>query len=51
MREDDGGRRFIAFVQKVRKQQGYTLEQVCEGICSPGTIHSLPMKNRHVSRT
>lgn len=41
MREDDGGRQFIAFVQKIRKQQNYTLEQVCEGICSPGTIHSM----------
>lgn len=38
---DDGGRQFIAFVHKLRKQQNYTLEQVCEGICSPGTIHSM----------
>ncbi len=41
MREDDGGRQFIAFVQKKRKQQGYTMEQVCEGICSLGTVHSM----------
>lgn len=41
MREDDGGRQFIAFIQKIRKQQDYTMEQVCEGICSPGTIHSM----------
>lgn len=39
MREDDGGRQFIAFVHKIRKQQDYTMEQVCEGICSLGTIH------------
>lgn len=41
MRKVDSGRQFIAFVQKLRIQQNYTMEQVCEGICSPGTIHSM----------
>ena len=40
MREDEDSRQFISFIQKLRGQQGYTLEQVCEGICSPGTLLS-----------
>ena len=41
MKKGDNGRRFVAFVQKLRKEQELTLEQVCDGLCSPVTLNSI----------
>ena len=41
MEKPEEGSQFIEFVQVLREKCGYTVRQLCEGICSSGTVDSL----------
>jgi len=41
MRREDGDRQFVAFVHQLRREQNFTMEQICEGVCTPATIHAM----------
>ena len=41
MKNTEDGRQFFMFIQKLRKEKGFTLQQLCRGLCSVGAVKSM----------
>ena len=41
---------FIDYVNSLREKEGFSLQEVCEGICNPQEIHYLEQGKREVDR-
>ncbi len=44
MKNTEEGRQFFKFIQELRKEKGFTLRQLCYGLCSVGSVKNMEEK-------